>query len=227
MKSDKETVTEGIVLQVTPYKEYDKIITIFTPLHGLLKIFVKGKKSHHLPFTIPFARGEYIYNAGRALPQLIDASLISSSDHLRNSLESLEISAKIQWALLKTQLQGKPAPKLYTLFSLFLEKIPLSLSLYGSFLLKILKHEGAWQKELKCSICNKILKETWRSRGECFCKKDMPKAALYFSEEEEKMIFFLMESRSLSTIASFSFEKSLILKIETLFESALTIVDFT
>ncbi len=36
------TLSEGIVTQVVPFKDYDQIVTVFTPQHGLIKVFVKN-----------------------------------------------------------------------------------------------------------------------------------------------------------------------------------------
>jgi len=225
MNSDNLLKTEGIVIQSTPYGEYDKILTLFTPQQGLLKLFVKTTQKtrfHQLPSTIPFAKAEFFYSTTRALPKLHEATLLISHHNLRNSLECLEVAAKCNHALLRSQSQGKAAPKLYTLFSHYLEKLTLSPAiLYASFLLKILKHDGLLQKEKSCSLCKIPLQEIWRFGGECFCKKHALQGALNFSQDEEKNLFFLAESRSLADITSFTFEESFTSKIAILFEAAM------
>lgn len=225
MQSNDLNKTEGIVLQATNYREYDKILTIFTPHNGLLKLFVKATKKTKLnlhPYSVPLAKGEFLYSEGKALCKLHEGSLLNSHHELRNSLECLETAAKMISALLKSQIGDKSSPKLYLLFSFYLENLQNSKypeTVYISFLLKLLKHEGILQRG-GCTYCKEPLKFSYRYGGESFCEKHALKGSQSFSEEEEKILFFLSEGRDFSKIGSFPLDKSFISKIISLFAQA-------
>lgn len=223
MQSNDLNKTEGIVLQATNYREYDKILTIFTE-KGLLKLFVKTSrknKLNHLPFTVPLAKAEFLYFERKTLSKLHEATLINPHYELRNSLPHLEAASKIISAILRSQMSDKSAPKLYLLFSLFLENLHASNcpeTVYISFLLKLLKHDGLLQKG-DCSYCKEP--SSHRYGGEAFCEKHALRGSKVFLAEEEKLLEFLTNARHFSKIASFSLDKNFIGKINALFDQAL------
>lgn len=217
--------TVGIVLQAIPYREYDKILSLFTP-QGILRLFVKGTHKNYVidpSFTAPLVKGEYIFrNTYSSLARLEEATLLSSHAFLRNSLENLEGGLALAQAIIKSQSQGKSAPELFALFSTYLETIPKAPeTLVTSFFLKILKYEGLWQQELSCLECKIKLEETWRQGGALFCKTCAPPEVLFFSSEEEKQLTFLAHCRSLNEICQFSCPKEFRQKVTLLFECAL------
>lgn len=210
--------TEGIVLHTTPFKEYDKILTLFTPRMGLLKLFAKGSKQGFFAqngLTSPLTIGEYLFTQGReGLHNLRDGAILSQNLALRNKLETLQAAEKLVQALYKSQWPGKSAPKLYSLLRLFLEKLPCTedpQTLSSAFLLKILKHEGQFQH-------NPSQGQTCRYGGECYTPDLAPFGALFLSAEEENSLFFMLNCRSLQRLLSLSISTELASKIDILFE---------
>jgi DNA repair protein RecO (recombination protein O) len=229
MKTESIQLTEGIVLNAILYKEYDRIITLFSSQLGLIKLFMKGtKKSHslHSVLAAPFTIGEYYFSQGRGdLNRFQDGTLKTQNLRLRDSFECLQTASFMSDALLKSQWPGKPAPQLYYLFQNFLDKLPRidqPRHLLPSFFLKLLRHEGLLHFSTTCSLCQTKLKEIFRYGGECFCCIHAPLGACLFNEEEEKKLLIFAYSRSFSEIMNQaeeeeSFEK----KIRILFEQAL------
>jgi DNA repair protein RecO (recombination protein O) len=114
-----EEKTEGIVLRSQDYKEHHRIITLFSPL-GLINLIVKGisrKNTRLLMLTTPFSHGEYIYRQGRSdLLNFHDGTVLNDHLILRQSLKSLQTAGTLANAILTSQMNGKPAPVLFTLY---------------------------------------------------------------------------------------------------------------
>lgn len=219
---------EGIVLKAVPFKEYDKIITLFTLQEGLLSLFVRGSKRTSLQvaaLTTPLTAAEYLYSPGKSsLGRFQEGSLLNQHFQLRESLSFLEAADQLSKAICASQWPGKPAPHLYFLFRTFLEKLPSTSSpssLVASFFLKILKHDGVLQDHSFCSLCQSPLHDGFRIGGERFCRTDAPSEALFFSSAEEKSLSFLTHSRSLATLASFGVDNDFFKKLSLLFYQAI------
>lgn len=218
---DQYIQTEGVVLQTLQFKETDQILTLFTPA-GLLKLFVKGKRKTYNALTTPLTAGEYLYAPGkRDLHQFFDGTILRQHVRIRDRYETLVAAEELVQGLLHSQWLGKPAPRLYTLFCYFLEKIPEMATpsqLATAFLLKILLHEGILQLEEECMECGNRSEK--RFRGERYCHTHAPLQALFFNQEEEALIHLLAEGRSLQNIASLEQTKTFQEKVATLFSQA-------
>ncbi|NGX53295.1 MAG: DNA repair protein RecO [Chlamydiae bacterium] len=213
---------EGIVLHAVPFKEYDKILTLFTPTTGLLKLFFKSSRRFSFvqnALTTPLTVGEYLYSQGRKdLHRFRDGTILHQNLALRNNLETLQTAEKLAHAIYQSQWPGKAAPQLYLLLRTFLEKIPESPhpdTLHTAFLLKILKHEGILQH-------SPSQEEAYRYGGECFSSNAAPAGAHLFTREEEREFTFLTHSRSFQELSSYELSEELKTKIETLFDQALS-----
>ncbi len=140
--------TEGVILGSQGYGEGDRIITVFTPDFGLIKLFAKGAsrpRSKHGAATTPLVRAEFLYTRGRSdLYRLLEGSVVDPFLHLRDSLTALETAGHLIQDILASQWPGKAAPLLYSLvihYLTHLSSVPPE-SLLASFRLKILCHEG-------------------------------------------------------------------------------------
>ena len=207
--------TEGIVLQAIPFKDYDRILTLFSPA-GLLKFFVKIRKRDYLhcaALTSPWTHVELHYTPGRKdLHRMTEGTILAQNLRLREKFETLASAETMVQALLRSQWQGKPAPKLYSLFRLFLEHLPASPAppaCASVFLIKILAHEGMLQLSSPQPTC--------RYGGEQYLPSEAPPNHLSFSTEEEELLSQLALSRSLSHIASLALPTHFQTKISTLF----------
>lgn len=208
---------EGIILQSLPFKEYDRILTLFTP-QGILKLFAKGKKQFN-PLISPLTRGDYFFIQGRnELHKLCEGSIISQNIKIRDSYENLNTAFFIIDALLRSQWPGKAAPQLYHLFSLFLQHIPKAKdpeSLKVVFLIKIMKHEGILQTGSTCSVCEKGA--AYRYGGESFCAQHAEKEACFFLPDEEALLLKIAGCLSMEQLTTESYLSAFLEKIITLF----------
>lgn len=218
---DRYIQIEGVVLQTFAFKEYDRILTLFTP-SGLLKLFVKGKRKIYNALTTPLTAGEYLYAPGkRDLHQFFDGTILRQHIKIRDRYETLMAAEELTQGLLRSQWLGKPAPRLYALFCYFLEKMPdleMPSRLTAAFLLKILLHEGILQLDGGCMECGSFAEK--RFRGERYCRSHAPLDALFFNPEEEMLLSTLAGGRSLTSIAGLEQQKPFQEKITALFNQA-------
>jgi DNA repair protein RecO (recombination protein O) len=148
----KEERVEGIVLKSFDYKENERIITVFTSQEGLITLIVKNiKNQNKMALTTPFCLAEFLFIKGKSdLFKLQDGSILNDHHFLRRTLVHLQAAAEMVKIILKSQLPGKPAPKLYDLLLAYLNQLPNfedPAPLIGSFSLKLLTHEGLFSWE--------------------------------------------------------------------------------
>jgi DNA repair protein RecO (recombination protein O) len=220
--------TEGIVLQTLDFKEYDQIVTVFTPLLGIQKFIYKGsgsaKKRKCASFS-PLIRGEFVYQMKNSdLLVCRDLSVLSHFLSLRKNLECLEMACEMAKAVLATQLPGKPAPRLYLLFSRYLEELHLALrpkAFAASFLLKTLRHDGQIGQVTHCSFCEMPLDSLFLNGGESFCWRHAREGSLFLSKEERNAIERLLVSQALAEIKAFDLPDETYKKVKIVFEDIL------
>lgn len=146
----KEERIEGIVLKTFDYKENERIITIFTQTEGVITLIVKHIKNK-IAITTPFCQAEFLFTKGKSdLFKFQDGTILDDHHYLRQDLSHLQAAAEMVKIILKSQLPGKPAPKLYALLLAYLRRLPYfkdATPLLTSFYLKILTHEGllSWE----------------------------------------------------------------------------------
>lgn len=140
--------SKGIVLRAIPFKERDRILTLFTETSGMVSLIVNGlgKKNHSLGLVTPLTEGEFLYLKGNStLYRFQDGTIVNEHLTLRTEWKYLETAGEMTRLLVQTQFPEKPAPTLYRLFSAYLKQIPHfhhQTTLLASFILKLLQHEG-------------------------------------------------------------------------------------
>lgn len=142
--------TEGVILQVIPFRNEDQILTLFTPDRGVLKLFCK-KHSRQGQRYMPLTRAEVSYREKRSeIFACEDISIVDSYLTLRQTLTMLQAACDLLKVINTSQLLGKEAPQLYKLLLFFLDKLPLSKDpnlIVAAFKLKVLKSEGLFNIE--------------------------------------------------------------------------------
>lgn len=213
-----EIKTEGIVLKAIAYQDKDRIVTLFTKNEGVISLFVK-KASSHSAITSPFSLAEYVYKRGRKdLNYFIDGSLIDPQFLLREKYESIQTASKITKTILQSQLPGKISPKLYELFKIYLKKIPSFEScdsLFYSFILKLLLHDGFLAASNTCSLCTKNAISI--AQGESYCMDHKPSTAPIFIEQEWATLQTLLISRYFKDLDNIKMSAEFNFKIYSLF----------
>ena len=220
--------TEGVVVNALPFRNYDCILTVFTPMDGLVKFFCKGayrqKKGNSTGTTTPLALVEIVYAKGRGdLYLCVEISVINYNLALRNNLSVLEAACKMLHSLAATQQPGKSAPELYQLFLMYLTKLPQASTpqtIISSFQLKLLRYEGLMAFLSHCSVCAELLHETWVHESEAFCFAHTPSKALSLGKEERSLIEQLAFCRDFALLADIKIPAVLSNKICCLFDAS-------
>lgn len=224
----REIITvEGVILKSLKFKEYDRILTLYTKNEGLIKLYVKLSKrslSSRLSLLTPFTTAEFQVSKGNSdFFRFHDGSLLDQRLFLRGKLEYLQIATQFIELTCQTQWPDQASPPLYLLLNSFLSLIPKveePKKLLTLFYLKLLKHEGVLQISHFCSECNKKLVATFRFKGECYCEKDAPPPSIVFSPEEETLLQILLALRECQQLVTLPSTESFAEKIKELFEQS-------
>jgi DNA repair protein RecO (recombination protein O) len=220
MTSEK---TEGIVLRSLDYQDHQRILTVFTESHGMISLITKNISQRHpsfLTITTPFCQAEFLYVKKQSdLYRLRDSTVLDEHLSLRNQFAYLQTAGCLVQALLQSQLPGKPAPQLYTLFSSYLKHIPSNenpYSITASFLLKILHHEGLVNLKDACAVCGQV-PALYLNQGECVCNIHASSCSIFLLPEEKPLMQELMFARSFKKLSTLTTNLLLNQKIQTYF----------
>jgi DNA repair protein RecO (recombination protein O) len=219
-----EKRVEGIVLKAIPFKESDRILSIFTPDRGIISLFVKRiskSRPAMVNLTTPLCRAEFVFRKGRSdLYRFIDGSILDLHLNLRQSYKHLEYGAKMLGAISTSQMPGKAAPSLYLLLLTYLKQLatfPDLPTLWASFQLKLLKHEGLLALEKSCSVCGK---EALRIvEGESRCTECVDNLSFPFSKKEWEHLLLLFHAKQFDTFKHLRVDPVLIKGIDALYMS--------
>lgn len=214
---------EGIVVKSIPYRNDDCILTLFTPLKGLMPLFLrngyKAKKHAGSGALSPLSVVEIIYTNGRGeLYPCREISVVRHHLELRKNLSILQTACEILQLISRTQQPDKPAPELYQLLLLYLSKLPEITHpdvLASSFLLKLLRYEGVFPLLSHCSVCSALLQDTWIDACEPFCRPHAPSGAWHLTQEERHLVETLAYCRDFKQISSLALPSLLSQKISS------------
>ena len=220
-----EEKTEGIVLKAIPFKENDRILSLFTPDRGVMSLYVRGlskKKPALVNLTTPLCRAEYHFRKGRSdLYRFIDGTILDLHLPMRRSYHHLEYAGKMLQAILKAQMPGKKSEGLYYLLISYLKKLSdLSFpeTLWVSFELKLLKYEGLLAIHETCLSCGKE-KASHISNGESRCTKCSDPMSLSLSDLDWKTLQVLSHTRTFDPFLNLELSSSLTQAIDALFKT--------
>ena len=222
--------TEGIILRVIPFNDYDQIASIFTPEVGLIKILHKGGRNKHRKEKIscmPLMRVEIAYREKKGEIFACDAlHCIEMFPLLRTDLPSLETACDLLQVILDSQLMGKGAPQLYALLCYYLKKIPQTTHpslLSASFRLKLLKHDGMVSFPFICCECRQFLQnEAFIRDAEGWCAVHRPPGSECWNSKELQIIYQLAEGQSYKEMCSVDMSPELHSKIALFFKRSLS-----
>jgi DNA repair protein RecO (recombination protein O) len=212
--------TEGITLKSVNFRDYDRIITVFTYRFGLVKFIVRGgcrpKNNLHI-LTLPITRGDFIYSLGKnEIHKIHEGSLINAHLTIRRSGALLEAASQMIQLVWKYQLPEKPSPKLYELLLFCLGKLPFVKDpkvMVALFRLKQLKHDGLFVPSEKCSTCQREDDFMYMYECEFFCKEHAPLGSVILNQNELKTIFVLTHTKDMNHIKELEVESELQEKI--------------
>lgn len=195
------STTKGIVLRQIPFKEKQKILTIFSQDLGLTSMIIKGlfpKASHKLVFTQPFCEAEFSFSKKNSdLLLFEEGSVVDLHLPLRNDLSSLKTASKLSSTILSFQMPGKESSPLYALLSTFLKQIPFcpcNRALLACFYLKMLGAEGVYTP-------SEIAKES------------------HLTDKEKSILLEINNLKSFQRLKELSIEESTLSKVENILSS--------
>lgn len=85
----EEVVSQGIVLKVIPYKEYDAILMVYFREYGKLSLLASGlrkAKSKNASSCQPFMVSEFTFFLKKGLCKLVSSRLVNGHYHLQENL---------------------------------------------------------------------------------------------------------------------------------------------
>lgn len=190
---------EGIVLKVIPFRDYDVILVVFTANAGLIKLLVKGARSPKRglqSICTPLIQVDVVYLERRGEIFFVhEISLKDPYSSLKERLLFLQIACEMLRAVEKSQMVGKPSPKLYKSLQVFLKHIPFFSPpefLLGSFLLKILIHEGVLNLPLQCLECGEeLFYSAYQAGPHWYCEAHRESSVVFLPTEELHLFYRL------------------------------------
>lgn len=200
--------TEGVILKVVPFRDYDQIVSLFTRDVGLLKVMNKNVKGgQNKNYCFPLSVAEVIYaERNSEISHCHDLTIIDYYNDLRKNLKHLETGCDLIHVIACSQLVGSHSPALYELLRYYLNKIPSLPNpelLSISFRLKLLLHEGILSIPLVCEVCGEALQNKAFLYGSEWCCGDHHGVgSVVFIEEEIQILYRLSCSQSFQAIAS-------------------------
>lgn len=204
MSTHSFQTSQGIILQVIPFRDYDQIITLFTPDRGVLKVVFNGSRSKRQAvqgICLPLTLVECTYQEKNSeLFKCQEMQLVDANHQLRQGLACLEAACEMLQIIRFSQLVGKPAPLLYQLLIYYLKHLPQApdpVSLIASFKLKILLHDGLVYFPLKCAECQAPIFEACSlnvTAWYCFTHKQL--GVVHWDLEEIALLYHFVSTKS-------------------------------
>lgn len=221
--------TEGIILRVIPFRDYDQILYLFTESEGLIKVIERGGRSKSRGkqgLCSPLTRIEVIYSETKGeIFNCREITCMDSFSSLRKELLFLEVGCDLLQVILSSQLIGREAPRLYALLLFYLRKIPQTAFpwvLAASFRLKLLKHDGLAVFPFTCSECQRILEqEAFIRDSESWCAHHQPSGSQAWACPELQMFYHLATCQNYSDISGYSISPWLQNQIRVFFDACI------
>lgn len=218
--------TEGIILRVIPFRDYDQILTLFTSDYGIIKLFYYGSRSKRCGvqgLCIPLTKVEVIFIEKKGeIFNCQEMSLLDSFFYLRKEIHYLETACDLLNVIAYSQLAGKPAAPLYALLCCYLQKIPFTAfpsTLAVSFRLKLLKHDGWISFPFICNECGQVLLSTaYIYNFEGWCVNHQPIGSKIMSQKDLEQVTRLATSQSFRDIRFDEVSSEIKMQVAGLFE---------
>ncbi len=153
--------TKGLVIKEQPYKEQDKILTIFTEDEGKIQCIARGvrrQKSGLLASTQIFAYSEFVYYPGKNFGIINQSDLIEAFYPLRNDLTKMALSAYLLDLIYNAFEFYQKSPEilkllLAVLFYISAGKAQNDLVLVAAFQMKLVSYLGYRPVLEACCSC--------------------------------------------------------------------------
>jgi len=153
--------TKGLVIREQPYKEQDKILTIFTEEEGKIQCIARGvrrQKSGLLASTQIFAYSEFVYYPGKNFGIINQSNLIEAFYPLRNDLTKMALASYLLDLMYNAYEFYQKSPEilkllLHVLFYISGGTAKNDLVLVGAFQMKLVSYLGYHPILETCTAC--------------------------------------------------------------------------
>ena len=159
MGSDKSILIEGIVINTVDYRDYDKIITVFTKDRGKLQFSARGVRkinSKNRSSIDIFIYGEYLLSKGKAYYILNQGKTIDAFRYLRTDLLKTAVAMTINMFLLNILYENNAQKEIFSLYLWTLKHLEKSRDprmLLRYFLVKAILFLGHKPPLADCHYC--------------------------------------------------------------------------
>ena len=218
--SDEEQ-TEGILLKIFPFRDFDRIVTFFSPDLGMARFVYKGRlRKDRMAALTPLVQVELTYDRGQSdLLRCQELKIAHTFPKVRESWEALQAGCEMAQALVQSQYPYKPGPDLYALLVFFLQKLPEAhRQVATSFYLKTLLHEGLLNCRDTCAVCKEPFADCVLADGEPYCGKHAPPYGQALGGKEWETMRKLALSRSFAELTEIALFPAVEDKVKHLFD---------
>lgn len=156
--------TRGIIIKRSNFSEADRLVTIFTEKHGIVRVIAKGvrKPLSKLSGNIElFCLTDFLFAEGRNLDIVSGAEIIKCYFKMRNGLETTSKSFYFSEIIEKMLAENQAHPRIFVLLENVLENLNEKNSklLISFFEINFLADIGYLPELYKCVKCGKKLEE--------------------------------------------------------------------
>ncbi len=124
----------GIVLREADYKDYDKVLTIFTRDFGKISAIARGSRKQGSPLLAcadVFCCAQYSFYRGKSYATINQAQSVSSFFNIRSDVLSLSAASVFADVCEKTAMEGEANPRLFALLASALHALDKGCDVYG------------------------------------------------------------------------------------------------
>lgn len=121
----------GINLRSIPFGEYDRLLTVLTLEHGLLRAIAPGSRKHNSRLSARsglFVVNQLLVVKGKSLDKIIQAETVTSYPGLSQDLCKLTVSQYLAELVLHQALSDQPQDDLFNVLQQYLQQIEQSSS---------------------------------------------------------------------------------------------------
>lgn len=223
MKQAKEQ--EGIVLSSIPFKDNDRLVTLFTK-QGLLKVYMRGaarpknklfglsEPLTHLLFSFYESKGDF--------QSFIEGKCLHPFLNLRESYAHLMAAFEMIRCILKSQGSEEGTSQLFELFKrllIHLMDFETPLTAVSFFYFKILLHEGQLHLSNKCSVCQKKEDPLFFYHADYFCKMCSKNTLFPWTQDELYLALKLIQVKTFDELKLLTLKESFYDKTKKLFSA--------
>ena len=198
-----EYTIETITLSSIIFKDYDRIVTLFSKEIGLVKLIVKGasrKKSTLIPFCEPLTHAQILFKEKKGdLHLFMEGKILNSHLSLRRDYDILLGATKLLKVIQKSHVFYQSSTNIFLLLSSYLKKLETfdsPNSLIASFHLKMLLNEGCLTLKNRCSKCQNQASKLYFSNKDYFCSQCCSNYEIELNQGELNSLLHLTKIKS-------------------------------